>query len=49
VSAAAGGMVVPALVFFYFNQELPKAKGWGIPMATDIAFSLAVLSALKRS
>lgn len=41
-----GGMVVPALVFFYFNQELPEAKGWGIPTATDIAFSLAVLSTL---
>lgn len=46
VSAAVGGMVVPALVFLYFNQELPEAKGWGIPMATDIAFSLAVLSTL---
>ncbi|WP_163339498.1 Na+/H+ antiporter NhaA [Desulfopila sp. IMCC35008] len=46
IYAAAGGMIVPALVFFAFNQQLPEAKGWGIPMATDIAFSLAVLSTL---
>lgn len=46
VSAALGGMFVPAIVFLYFNQQLPEAKGWGIPMATDIAFSLAVLSTL---
>ena len=46
ISAAVGGMVVPAAVFLFFNQQLPEAKGWGIPMATDIAFSLAVLSTL---
>lgn len=46
LSAAAGGLIVPALIFYSFNQHLPEAKGWGIPMATDIAFSLAVLSTL---
>lgn len=46
ISAAVGGMIVPAAVFLFFNQQLPEAKGWGIPMATDIAFSLAVLSTL---
>ena len=46
VAAAIGGMVVPALVYYYFNQGTDTLSGWGIPMATDIAFSLAVLSLL---
>lgn len=46
ICAAVGGMIVPALIFLVFNQHLPEAKGWGVPMATDIAFSLAVLSTL---
>lgn len=46
VAAAIGGMVVPALLYFYFNQGTDTLSGWGIPMATDIAFSLAVLSLL---
>ncbi len=46
ISAAVGGMVVPALIFLFFNPQLPEAEGWGIPMATDIAFALAVLSTL---
>jgi len=43
---ALGGMVVPALVFTLFNRGTPTASGWGIPMATDIAFALAVLQLL---
>ncbi len=42
--AALGGMLVPALIYMAFNNNLPTEKGWGIPMATDIAFALALLS-----
>jgi NhaA family Na+:H+ antiporter len=47
VLAAIGGVVVPALIYFFFNNgDLHTAKGWGIPMATDIAFALGILSLL---
>ena len=44
--AAVGGMVVPALLYIAFNPSDPAANGWGIPMATDIAFALGVMSLL---
>jgi NhaA family Na+:H+ antiporter len=44
VAAALGGMLVPACIYVLFNYNNPEtAHGWGIPMATDIAFALAVL------
>ncbi|MEC5146175.1 Na+/H+ antiporter NhaA [Chitinophaga sp. 212800010-3] len=48
VLAAIGGMLFPALIFALFNKNTPYAHGWGIPMATDIAFSLGILSLLGR-
>ena len=43
---ALGGMVVPALIYVGFHQGGPAASGWGVPMATDIAFAVAALTAL---
>ncbi len=46
VLAAIGGVMVPAIIFATFNVGQPTASGWGIPMATDIAFALGILSLL---
>ncbi len=48
ILAAIGGAIVPALVYVFFNSGEASASGWGIPMATDIAFALAVISLLDK-
>jgi NhaA family Na+:H+ antiporter len=46
IAAAVGGMVIPAILYSLVNGGKVGAPGWGIPMATDIAFSLGVLTLL---
>jgi NhaA family Na+:H+ antiporter len=46
--AALGGMLVPAAIYLAFNHGGPGQAGWGIPMATDIAFSIGCLTLLKK-
>lgn len=46
IMAAIGGMLVPALCYVALNPQEPAIKGWGVPMATDIAFAVGALSLL---
>lgn len=48
ILCAIGGAVVPAIIFFMFNSGTETIHGWAIPMATDIAFALAVISLLDK-
>lgn len=48
ILAAIGGMLVPALIYLIFNYNSNGTNGWAIPMATDIAFAVAILSLLGK-
>ena len=46
IAAALGGMIVPAAIYLSFNGGTDRASGWGIPVATDIAFAIGALTLL---
>jgi len=48
VVAALGGMLFPGAIYFALNRGTPSANGWGIPMATDIAFALGAIAVFGR-
>ena len=48
VAGALGGMIMPAIIYTLFNHGTPYAHGWGIPMATDIAFAIAIMSIVGK-
>jgi len=48
IIAAIGGMIFPAIIYLYFNASSVGANGWGIPMATDIAFAISALVLLGK-
>ena len=47
IAAAVGGMVVPAVIYVFFNSGTEGIDGWGIPMATDIAFTLGLVAFIQ--
>lgn len=49
MAAAAGGMIFPALIYVFINLGEPTINGWGIPMATDIVFALALMSLVGKN
>ncbi|WP_374948210.1 Na+/H+ antiporter NhaA [Mucilaginibacter sp.] len=48
IFAAVGGMLIPALLYYLVTRGTPDAGGWGIPMATDIAFVVAIINVIKK-
>ncbi len=48
ILAALGGMIIPAAIYIYVNNDLISQNGWGIPMATDIAFAISALVLLNK-
>jgi Na+:H+ antiporter, NhaA family len=46
--AAIGGMIIPAIIYSLMNPSSPASNGWGIPMATDIAFAVGILTLFGR-
>ena len=48
MSSAIGGMIVPAIIYIFFNSSGNGSTGWGIPMATDIAFAMGIMSLLGK-
>ncbi|MFT5166231.1 MAG: hypothetical protein ACI8P3_001462 [Saprospiraceae bacterium] len=48
ILCAIGGMVCPAIIYSLFNRSLDSQIGWGIPMATDTAFALGVLTLVRK-
>src|SRR5690606_15984144 len=48
ILSAIGGAIIPAGIYMFFNNGSATASGWGIPMATDIAFALAVITMLGK-
>jgi len=49
ILAALGGVMMPAIIYHLFNTGLPTDRGWAIPMATDIAFAIAIVSLLGKN
>ncbi len=48
IAAAVGGMAVPAIIYYLFNMNTSGSSGWGVPMATDIAFVTGCIAVLRK-